>query len=68
MKAQRDAFAEEQDDIRTWLVQEPRGHKDMFGAVPTVPADPDADFGLFFMDTGGYLDMCGHGTMGVVTA
>lgn len=68
VKAQRDAFADEQDDVRKLLVQEPRGHKDMFGAVPTVPEDPDADLGLFFMDTGGYLDMCGHGTMGVVTA
>ncbi|NIQ04965.1 MAG: proline racemase, partial [Candidatus Korarchaeota archaeon] len=28
----------------------------------------DADLGVFFMDNKGYLDMCGHGTMGVVTA
>lgn len=68
VEEKRDAFADEQDDIRKLLVQEPRGHKDMFGAVPTEPADPEADLGLFFMDTGGYLDMCGHGTMGVVTA
>ncbi len=38
----------------------------MFGAVP-VPTDR-ADLGVFFMDTDGYLDMCGHGLIGVVTA
>lgn len=68
VEEQRDEFAEEQDHLRELLVQEPRGHQDMFGAVPTVPADDEADMGLFFMDHGGYLDMCGHGTMGVVAA
>lgn len=65
---QRDRFRDQQDDLRELLMQEPRGHQDMFGAVPTVPSMDEADMGLFFMDHGGYLDMCGHGTMGVVTA
>ncbi len=65
---QRDAFAEEHDELRELLMKEPRGHGDMFGAVPTTPASDEADLGLFFMDCGGYLDMCGHATMGVVTS
>lgn len=68
VEEQRDAFAREQDHLRELLVKEPRGHQDMFGAVPTVPSEDEADLGLFFMDHGGYLDMCGHGTMGVVAA
>ena len=40
----------------------------MFGCVLTEPARPDAEFGMFFMDNGGYLDMCGHATIGVSTA
>lgn len=65
---QRDAFAETHDRVRELLMGEPRGHDDMFGAVRVPPRAEEADIGLFFMDGGGYLDMCGHGTMGVVTA
>ena len=66
VEERRDRFAATSDDIRKLLMQEPRGHTDMFGAVP-VPTDR-ADLGVFFMDTDGYLDMCGHGLIGVVTA
>ncbi len=50
--------------LRRMLMLEPRGHADMFGAVLTTPCDPRADFGLLFCDTGGWLTMCGHGTIG----
>jgi len=39
----------------------------MFGAILAQPSDPEADFGVIFMDGGGYLNMCGHGTIGAVT-
>lgn len=65
---QRDAFAETHDWVRELLMKEPRGHDDMFGAVRVPSEAEDADLGLFFMDNDGYLDMCGHGTIGVVTA
>lgn len=68
VRQRRDRFAETMDDVRRFLVCEPRGHADMFGAVPLPPADPDADLGLFFMDADGYLDMCGHATIGAITA
>ena len=64
----RDRFAEDQDHLRRLLMCEPRGHDDMFGAVTVEAQDERADLGLFFMDGDGYLDMCGHGTIGVVTA
>lgn len=64
----RDAFAETHDWVRELLMKEPRGHDDMFGAVRVPPRAEDANLGLFFMDSDGYLDMCGHGTIGVVTA
>jgi len=65
---QRDMFAEKFDHIRELLMREPRGHDDMFGAVPVPPEDDEADIGVIFMHTTGYLDMCGHGTIGLVTA
>lgn len=56
------------DRFRTLLMQEPRGHQDMFGIVLTPPSDARADYGILFIDNGGYLDMCGHGIIGVTTA
>lgn len=55
-------------DLRRALMWEPRGHRIMFGAVVVPPADPAADLGLVFMDGGGAVEMCVHGTMGAVTA
>lgn len=66
--AYRDEFVREYDWVRELLMLEPRGHADMFGAVPVLDVGDDADVGVFFMDTKGYLDMCVHGTIGVVTA
>ena len=55
------------DRLRTALMHEPRGHKDMYGAVLVPPVHPDADLGVFFMDGSEYLPMCGHGSIGVAT-
>ena len=55
------------DYLRTALMLEPRGHNDMFGAILTEPTVEEADYGIIFMDGGGYLNMCGHGTIGVMT-
>ena len=59
---------EHYDHLRTALMWEPRGHHDMFGAFLTEPVNKEADFGIFFLDGGGYLNMCGHCTIGAVTA
>lgn len=56
------------DYLRTAIMLEPRGHNDMFGSIITQPTLPEADFGIIFMDGGGYLNMCGHGTIGAMTA
>ncbi|MCT4663532.1 MAG: proline racemase [Tissierellales bacterium] len=55
------------DNLRTAIMLEPRGHNDMFGSIITQPCDPKADLGIIFMDGGGYLNMCGHGTIGAMT-
>ncbi|NIQ39155.1 MAG: proline racemase [Proteobacteria bacterium] len=56
------------DHFRTLLMEEPRGHMDMFGAVLTPPTTDRGQHGIIFMDHGGYLDMCGHGTIGITAA
>lgn len=60
-------FSKKYDSIRQVLMREPRGHKDMFGAVITPPASEAAAFGVIFMDNDGYLNMCGHGIMAAAT-
>ncbi len=55
------------DHYRKALMLEPRGHRDMFGALLTKPVHKEADYGVIFMDTGGYLNMCGHGSIGAAS-
>lgn len=56
------------DHLRRAIIDEPRGHKNMFGAIIMNPTRSEADLGVVFMDSGGYLNMCGHGSIGVATA
>lgn len=64
----RSYISENLDWLRTTLLLEPRGHSNQFGALLLPTNREDADYGLVFMDTAGYLDMCGHATIGVTTA
>jgi len=55
------------DHVRRALMWEPRGHRDMYGAVVTQPATSEADLGVLFMHNEGYSTMCGHGVIALVT-
>jgi trans-L-3-hydroxyproline dehydratase len=52
---------EQADHIRQMLMYEPRGHRDMYGAVLLPPHRDDADIAVLFMHNEGYSTMCGHG-------
>ncbi|MBM7608789.1 proline racemase [Lysinibacillus composti] len=67
MMEKKSFIMENYDHIRKLLMNEPRGHKDMFGAIIVKPANKQCDIGVIFMDSGSYLNMCGHGTIGTVT-
>jgi proline racemase len=67
MAERRRYFVEHHDDIRTLLMNEPRGHSAMSGAILQPPTRPDADWGVLFIEVSGCLPMCGHGTIGVAT-
>jgi len=51
------------DQYRQFLMFEPRGHKDMYGALLVPADDPDADLAVIFMHNEGYSTMCGHAIM-----
>jgi proline racemase len=55
------------DDVRQLLVNEPRGHADMYGGFVTPPDDTDGDLGVVFFHNEGYSTACGHGTIALVT-
>ncbi|MBO5155221.1 MAG: proline racemase family protein [Eubacterium sp.] len=58
---------EHYDYLRSALMLEPRGHRDMFGALLTAPVHEEADYGVIFLDSGGCLNMCGHGSIGTAS-
>src|SRR4029079_7153349 len=60
-------FMEQMDDIRLFLMNEPRGHAAMSGAILQPSTRPDADWGVIYIEVSGCLPMCGHGTIGVAT-
>jgi proline racemase len=60
-------FVEHLDHIRQLLMNEPRGHSAMSGAILQPPTRADADWGVLFIEVSGCLPMCGHGTIGVAT-
>lgn len=68
MAEKRDFFATHLDGLRRFLTQEPRGHSAMHVAVLTTPTRPEADIAGLIMNGFGFLNMCGHGTLGIVTA
>jgi proline racemase len=53
----------EVDAFRQLLVNEPRGHADMYGGFLVPPNDEDADLGVLFWHKDGYSTACGHGTI-----
>jgi proline racemase len=66
MEKKRDMEANH-DWIRKVQIYEPRGHLNMYGALLLEASHPDADYGVIFTNDGGYLNMCGHGIIGVCT-
>jgi len=67
MIEKKEYFKQNLDFLRTALMQEPRGHRDMFGALIVAPCNEEADLGVVFIDGDGYADMCGHGSLGTMT-
>ena len=67
MNDKRLYFMKNLDHIRLFLMNEPRGHAAMSGAILQAPTREDADWGVVFIEVSGCLPMCGHGAIGVAT-
>ena len=66
LERRRDAL-ERLDHVRRLLVNEPRGHADMYGCHVVPGNDAGADLGVVFFHNAGYSTACGHGTIALVT-
>ena len=55
------------DHIRSAVVHEPRGSDVIVGAMLVEPQDTSCVTGVIFFNNVGYLGMCGHGTIGLLT-
>lgn len=63
----RERFCNTFDHIRSAVVNEPRGSDPVVGALLCKPHDPSCATGVIFFNNVGYLGMCGHGTIGLIT-
>ncbi len=58
-------FREKFDHIRSAVVNEPRGCDHLVGAMICRPVNPAAAAGVIFFNNVGFLNGCGHGTIGL---
>src|ERR1700674_3257056 len=65
MAERRERVRERHDEFRSAVVNEPRGSDVLVGALLCKPVDPGCVAGVIFFNNVGYLNMCGHGTIGV---
>ncbi|WP_026615211.1 4-hydroxyproline epimerase [Ensifer aridi] len=68
MAEKREIFLRDHDWVRKALMFEPRGHDVMSGTILYPSSRADCDLGVLFIEVSGCLPMCGHGTIGTVTA
>ncbi len=61
----RDRFRETADHFRQRAINEPRGWDAVVGALLCEPQDVSCAAGVIFFNNTGYLNMCGHGAIGV---
>lgn len=59
-------FSDRFDNLRNAIVNEPRGHSAIVGALLCEPSDATCDAAVVFFNNVGFLKMCGHGTIGLV--
>ncbi|MEO1194438.1 MAG: proline racemase family protein [Pseudomonadota bacterium] len=62
LEKRRDA-RDNHDQLRRLLMREPRGHKEMYGALLVAPDHPEADLAVLFLHNEGYSTMCGHAVL-----
>lgn len=68
MASRKKILSEQYDQYRKAVVLEPRGSDVIVGALLCEPVNPKAVAGIIFFNNSGYLNMCGHGTIGLIVS
>lgn len=68
MAQRRDRFARDFDRWRQAVILEPRGNDVLVGALLCQPVSAAATAGVIFFNNAGFLNMCGHGTIGLIAS
>ncbi len=66
VESQLDVLRLSHDAYRRAVINEPRGHDVLVGALLCPSSRPDCLTGVIFFNNTGYLRMCGHGMIGVI--
>lgn len=62
----REILAAQFDWLRSVVINEPRGSDVLVGALVCPPVESDSTAGVIFFNNTGYLNMCGHATIGLM--
>ena len=68
MAERLDVLKNQYDHYRRGVILEPRGNDVLVGALLCEPVNPEATAGVIFFNNTGYLNMCGHGTIGLMAS
>ena len=68
MAERLDVLKNQYDHYRRGVILEPRGNDVLVGALLCEPVNPQAAGGVIFFNNTGYLNMCGHGTIGLIAS
>lgn len=68
MAERRALFQEKYDAWRRGIILEPRGSDVIVGALLQAPVNPAHTAGVIYFNNTGYLNMCEHGTIGVIAS
>jgi 4-hydroxyproline epimerase len=61
-----EVFKNDFDNLRSSIVREPRGHDAIVGALLCESSIETCVAGVIFFNNVGFLQMCGHGTIGLI--
>lgn len=67
MAERRALLRDRYDWFRSAVVNEPRGSDILVGGLLCPPSTPSCIAGIIFFNNVGYLGMCGHGTIGLIS-
>lgn len=68
MREKEASYLERMPWVHETLLREPRGHRNLLGAILTDPVSDDSAYGVLFLHPSGLFDGCGDSTLSTASA